>query len=821
MKLISISVENFGKLHQYRLDPSAGLNTVLAENGWGKTTLAAFLKAMLYGLPKSSKRNPNENERVKYAPWQGGAYGGNLTFSCRAGTFRIERFFDPDSFTLYDVSTGKPSDAFSERVGDELFGIDADGFERSVFLSSRALPTSGKNDTVSAKLTGVLDDAHDMSRFDRAVKMLDDRRKEYKKTGNRGKLGELEEALRSIRDSIRDAEAASASRDAVEADLARLRQSIEKAEHAERSLRSAMDRTQDRRQELRALEEEDAALLSRSGGSLPDEESLSRERALLARLQDRRAELRRVELSAQDRAELDRLAALFPSGAPDAALLSAKQRECDELGVLRGRIAALGESASDARVSPAFRRYGLPDGAVLRAMDASLAAAEKQKSPLRRVRRLSVAGFSVLAVGILLAAAGIFLRSPAIWVPGGILTLLGLILASVGLIQKKRVASSLADQDSKQASILHLLDRYSIPHADGNLRRALERLNFEAGAARSALEQESAVARERSRLEAERARMATDLGTFLSGYGIADGNFADGLSRLERQRSDYLRLLGRRREAEEETSAIRMEIQRLQEESDAFLARYRVAPGPDSALRFRELEQRVARHRSLLERVSGVKSALSALQASPAAESVSEHPGDSPDQRLALLTAELKDLRAKREQAVVLLNDLNRRADLLPEWKEKESRLSDEQRAAERDLLVLQKAQEFLFAAKDALTSRYLGGMRTGFARYLALLAGDAAPEADMNADLDVVLQDLGKTRHFENYSSGWQDLLRFCARLALVDALFPEGETPFLILDDPFSSLDDEHLAAAKDLLRSIASQKQLFYFTCSSPRT
>ena len=64
MKLISVCVENFGKLHQYRLDPSEGLNTILAENGWGKTTLAAFLKAMLYGLPKSTRNSLDENERA-------------------------------------------------------------------------------------------------------------------------------------------------------------------------------------------------------------------------------------------------------------------------------------------------------------------------------------------------------------------------------------------------------------------------------------------------------------------------------------------------------------------------------------------------------------------------------------------------------------------------------------------------------------------------------------------------------------------------------------------------------------------------------------
>ena len=93
MRLLRLHVENFGVLQNYDLTLTDGLNVLYEKNGWGKSTLAVFVKAMFYGLPASAKRSLDENERKKYTPWQGGAFGGSLEFVCQKGRFRVERFF--------------------------------------------------------------------------------------------------------------------------------------------------------------------------------------------------------------------------------------------------------------------------------------------------------------------------------------------------------------------------------------------------------------------------------------------------------------------------------------------------------------------------------------------------------------------------------------------------------------------------------------------------------------------------------------------------------------------------------------------------------
>ena len=80
MKLTHCHIENFGTLHQYDLELGDGVTVIKAPNGFGKTTFAAFIRAMLYGFPRANKTNLDKDPRRKYSPWQGGSFGGSIEF---------------------------------------------------------------------------------------------------------------------------------------------------------------------------------------------------------------------------------------------------------------------------------------------------------------------------------------------------------------------------------------------------------------------------------------------------------------------------------------------------------------------------------------------------------------------------------------------------------------------------------------------------------------------------------------------------------------------------------------------------------------------
>ena len=172
---------------------NCGLNTIKEENGYGKTTFASFIKAMFYGM--ETKRNTKALiDRKKYMPWQGGAFGGNIEFEVNGKRYKLERFFgkkeNEDTFKLYDLSTNLETSDFSENIGEEIFGLNKEAYERSTFVSGQDMETS-MNDSINAKLGNILESENDVNTSEKAIDMLDKAIKNYKKTGSRGKINEL------------------------------------------------------------------------------------------------------------------------------------------------------------------------------------------------------------------------------------------------------------------------------------------------------------------------------------------------------------------------------------------------------------------------------------------------------------------------------------------------------------------------------------------------------------------------------------------------------------------------------------------------------
>ena len=48
MKLVRCYVSSFGKLNDFSYDFNDNLNVIKQDNGWGKSTLATFIKAMFF-----------------------------------------------------------------------------------------------------------------------------------------------------------------------------------------------------------------------------------------------------------------------------------------------------------------------------------------------------------------------------------------------------------------------------------------------------------------------------------------------------------------------------------------------------------------------------------------------------------------------------------------------------------------------------------------------------------------------------------------------------------------------------------------------------
>lgn len=206
MKLISCYIENFGTLSHYGLNFSEGLTVIKEANGFGKTTLAAFIRTMFYGMPRASK-NLLKNDRKRYMPWQGGKFGGNLIFESNGKQFRIERFFgdtpNQDTFSIIDLKTKKKTSRFSQNVGQDLFELDSDSFERSTFMPQQYQETSLTTSSIQTKLSDLVQDTNDLNNFDKAVLALKAKRTSLRQyRGNAGSIDTAQENITRLKSEL-------------------------------------------------------------------------------------------------------------------------------------------------------------------------------------------------------------------------------------------------------------------------------------------------------------------------------------------------------------------------------------------------------------------------------------------------------------------------------------------------------------------------------------------------------------------------------------------------------------------------------------------
>ena len=206
MKLIRCYIENFGGLQQYTVDFNEGLTVICEPNGFGKTTLAEFIRAMFYGFPRANK-DLQKNPRQKYAPWQGGRYGGYLIFEHKDKRYRIDRSFGSapkdDKFKLLDEATHRESRDFSSNIGVELFGLDGDSFLRSTYMPQVRDGGPLSTDSIRAKLGNLLEDTGDMGSYEKALQRLREKRTAYEHLrGAGGSIHELSRRMTALQNDI-------------------------------------------------------------------------------------------------------------------------------------------------------------------------------------------------------------------------------------------------------------------------------------------------------------------------------------------------------------------------------------------------------------------------------------------------------------------------------------------------------------------------------------------------------------------------------------------------------------------------------------------
>ena len=284
MKIKSMTA-TFGRLEKVRLEPGPGLTLIHAPNEGGKSTWAAFWRAMLYGIDTRERDKKGYlADKNRYQPWSGAPMEGEITLEYGKRDITIRR--GPrgstpfGSFSAVYTKTQQPVPGLTaSNCGELLTGVGQEVFTRSAFLGAGNLTVTTAPE-LERRIAALVSSGEEDVSYSQAMGRLKDWKNRRQVNKSVGEIPRLERELDQAREALDHLEEAAAQIAGLEgerAQLTRERDSLTRQAEAHRLLAQkklagryaqAEEEYQSARRQLDALEEE------RAERPLPDREAL-------------------------------------------------------------------------------------------------------------------------------------------------------------------------------------------------------------------------------------------------------------------------------------------------------------------------------------------------------------------------------------------------------------------------------------------------------------------------------------------------------------------------------------------------------------------
>lgn len=797
MKLIACHIENFGKLSNFSVEFSNGINVINEANAWGKSTLAVFLKAMFYGLDAKKEAGAFEKERVLYRPWQGGIFGGEVDFEVEGKQYRISRSFGAtektDQFHLYDLSTNLESTDYSSRIGEELFDLDSTSFKRSIYIAQNDC-VSNVSDGINAKLGNLAENTNDINNFDNASRQLKEILNQLTPDRATGSIKKRKNYITQLTQELRS--------------LASAQEGLESIKRKEQVISSQI-------QELLQIRKSYASALVVASEDSRRKELHSQYDALCKEVEEKEKKTKGFET-------------YFPMGIPTAREFSeyiAIARKVEEAKTtLKGMELSITEHEEWNQLQEMFRKE-VPSEENIDFSIEMLSAVDKQKEEIARQEAILhmveedlekleqnsydeggaghkiflFMGCGIILVGAIVLAAWFFqwipgLKTKKVVIAALFAVLCGAVFAFIGAVmgyknEKNKASWKEIQEAEKEAALEQKVD---LEEKITSLKDAVRNVH-------------------------------ETIGTFLGKFRVycEVGEYQSRLYKLKNQLHSYERLQDQLTECMEE----RENYQVLLTKMNSFENKYGFSLGEDATTKLSTLQGKALEYKlaeDAYKEVYRKKKDFEQRQEKTfwTREAVCPYSLEELNHMIEQADLKLEELKEARIQYSKQLEDLQEQLDLRDEKQMELEEMLVQQDIDTKKYHIVKLTQDFLQRAKEQFTAKYMDPIAKGFSKYYKMLTGDTQENWVIDANINLKIHEQGELRDTKWFSAGYQDLIGICMRLALVDAMYQE-EKPFLILDDPFVNLDKAKVSCGNKLLLSVSKEYQVIYFTCHDSRS
>ena len=836
MKLIRCHIENFGTLQNADYEFSEGLNQFCHENGYGKSTLAAFFKAMFFGLPSYKSSTTKFNDRMHYYPFNAGKFGGSLVFEMDGTKYRIERYFDKKSETgdtLAVYRNGKPYDGFHEEIGKAVFGLDKESFERTAFFTETDTELCATS-AIGEKLNKFVEHTDSVG-FQEAASALEQAKKDLKKRGGGGKIDLMQERITSLAREIDNLQKIS---DSLPASYQTLHSLQEEISALQEKIKAATGKglVAEKWKQLELLNAKQDKLneaanqiKTRYTGGMPTFEELSEAKKETENVNTLRQLKARYTFPESKLDKLQHYEHVFGHGMPKDEALSDAGAQADEIKRIEAKLSSA-STGGDERLRRLEQRFaeGLPDekkerealGAVeeykklIKSTPVAGVAPVKKKNPLHLV-------LAIVAAVVALTGAGLMFVN---LIAGGVL--LGVGVLALGIVAflylKGQSAATQSAESVKTAAKLKELEgavrEFLVPYGYYTQNGIVFDFGTYQQDKQDYLTMRNTKRETLSRSAAMQQRcedLRSQLQAFFKRYQIYEEDFQLALVTLKNDLASYKALQAEEKEFYDRQESSQREVE-------------------ESLRKVKNIYEKYALHETpSLEHIDGMLSDLTELTrlekeaATIEREAQAYRLENKLTQKPQAVETDAEPLNRQLSERQRELANLQRQiADAETDAQRLDDRRAQRERAQE-ELFNLQERHTIISAALALLTDAdrklkadYVAPVKTAYLKYAEPIEKALGERMNMDADFRISFEHGGEERSEKYLSAGQRSIYSLGLRLALIKTMYGE-KPPFLVLDDPFATLDEGHFEKTAALIQTLAKDMQILYFCCHKSRT
>lgn len=763
MKLIKCYVENFGKLSNFTYNFKDGLNIIKEQNGFGKTTFAVFIKSMFYGMDAGKNTKIEKSERKKYYPWQGGNYGGNIEFEVDGNKYKIERFFGKkpaeDTFKLYDLATNLESKDFTENIGEEIFKINKEGYERSTYIPQGQIQIE-MEDSINAKLGNVLESDNDVNSSEQAIIAINNAKKLYKK--ERGKGGLIDEKKEKLNQLERELEKR-------QSDFEILKIQEEKLNKLNNNIK-----------EQGKLRDQSQQMLS---------EKMEQGRKV-AKLETYKTILTKYNKSQEN---IDELTEFFANDIPSDDLIKNLTEKNFELEITKNQLKNNKLSVEDqgkvtyykdifdrSQITETQVNKGIEEYSKISNLENEIQNKTNKKEIIQnelKSKRLATVLDIILAIVFIIL--GFFL------IFKGVQKIVGIISAIIGIglfilflvnlkksekLDVKELEEKIEEMQSEKKLVENNIDKILdiCNEKEQNKLNGLYNIKNQINLYNNLLAKQNEINTKVQKNNIKKATLENEIKNGLTKYFVdLTKPYSELLQELTIKKNEYQSQL-------EQFNSLKKEKEDFEKSND-------------------------------MQNLDDVKN-LSNIDESVLKEKIKEiniHFDKLSDEKNQVKN-QIEVLENRIDEYEFLESDIENTASEIEEETEKYK--------------ILNTTESLLKQAKEQFSSRYLQDMIQNFNEYMKLIDnGEMSTNIDIKLDVKVDVN--GSQKEIKYFSAGYKDLVYICMRFSLIKTLF-KNEAPFVVLDDPFVNLDEEKTTKAINVISTISEKYQIIYFVCNSSR-